>query len=97
MVMMVVMMVVIMVVMMMMVMMMMVARLNMEIVLKETNFSSTPWSSKTVPSWRSLCLITMRVHLVGMKTSSMMLIMLVAKPSPTCQGEQQLESQRGKL
>ena len=57
--MMVVMMVVIMVVMMMMVMMMMVARLNMEIVLKETNFSSTPWSSKTVPSWRSLCLTTM--------------------------------------
>ena len=40
-------------------MVMVVVRLNMEIVLKETNFSSTPWSSKTVPSWRSLCLITM--------------------------------------
>ena len=57
-----VMMVVMMVVMMemvMVVMMLMMVRLNMEIVLKETNFSSTPWSSKTVPSWRSLCLITM--------------------------------------
>ena len=39
-------------------MVMVVVSLNMEIVLKETNFSSTPWSSKTVPSWRSLCLTT---------------------------------------
>ena len=54
-----VMMMMVMMEMVMVVMMLMMARLNMEIVLKETNFSSTPWSSKTVPSWRSLCLITM--------------------------------------
>ena len=39
--------------------MVMMVLMMMEIVLKKLNFSSTPWSSKTVPSWRSLCLMTL--------------------------------------